>query len=230
MPAEAVGDARPGRVIGASAGGTIVMTAAGSWPTRLSGRFRHPSTIATDRPAVGDWVVGRIEPPSGPDAAMTIEPCCRGAPRSSGTSPQGGIDPQVVAANVDTVFIVQALTRDLNLRRLERYLGAAWSSGAEPVVVLSKADLWRGPRGRARARRAGRHRRAHRGHQRRRPGSVARGSRPISRPRRTVALLGSSGVGKSTIVNWLLGEERQLVRETRADDRTRAATRRPAAS
>ena len=217
MPAEGIGDAQPGRIIGASAGGTIVMTAAGSWPTRLSGHFRHPSTIATDRPAVGDWVVGRIEPPSGPDAAMTIETVL---PRRSAfvrTSPQGGIDPQVVAANVDTVFIVQALTRDLNMRRLERYLGAAWSSGAEPVVVLSKADLW-----------------ADLETVLERVSQVAIGV-PIEvtsavtglgregleahlRPRRTVALLGSSGVGKSTIVNWLLGEERQLVRETRADD------------
>ncbi len=217
MPADATGDAQPGRIISASAGGTIVMTSAGPWPTRLSGHFRHPSTIPTDRPAVGDWVVGRIEPPSGPDAAMTIETVL---PRRSAfvrTSPQGGIDPQVVAANVDTVFIVQALTRDLNMRRLERYLGAAWSSGAEPVVVLSKADLWADLEAVLE-----------------RVSQVAIGV-PIEvtsavtglgregleahlRPRRTVALLGSSGVGKSTIVNWLLGEERQLVRETRADD------------
>ena len=217
MPAERADDAQPGRIISASAGGTIVMTAFGPWPTRLSGHFRHPSIIATDRPAVGDWVVGRIEPPSGPDAAMTIETVL---PRRSAfvrTSPQGGIDPQVVAANVDTVFIVQALTRDLNMRRLERYLGAAWSSGAEPVVVLSKADLWADLEAVLE-----------------RVSQVAIGV-PIEvtsavtglgrvgleahlRPRRTVALLGSSGVGKSTIVNWLLGEERQLVRETRADD------------
>ena len=218
MPAAAPGATTlPGRVVTASAGGTTVMTAAGPWPTRLAGHFRHPSTISTDRPAVGDWVVGRIEPSSGPDAAMTIDAVL---PRRSAfvrTSPQGGIDPQVVAANVDTVFLVQALTRDLNMRRLERYLGAAWSSGAEPVVVLSKADLW--PDIEAVLERVS---------------QVAIGV-PIEvtsakddrgregleahlRPGRTVALLGSSGVGKSTIVNWLLGEERQLVRQTRADD------------
>ena len=218
MPADTPGQAvLPGRVISASAGGTIVMTAAGPWPTRLAGHFRHPSTIPTERPAVGDWVVGRIEPASGPGAAMTIETVL---PRRSAfvrTSPQGGIDPQVVAANVDTVFIVQALTHDLNMRRLERYLGAAWSSGADPVVVLSKADLWADLEAVLE-----------------RVAQVAIGV-PIEvtsaltglgrdaleahlRPRRTVALLGSSGVGKSTIVNWLLGEERQLVRETRADD------------
>jgi ribosome biogenesis GTPase len=217
MPVVSGGDAQPGRVITASAGGTTVMTASGPWPTRLAGHFRHPSTIPTDRPAVGDWVVGPIAPPSGPDAAMTIEIVL---PRRSAfvrTSPQGGIDPQVVAANVDTVFIVQALTRDLNMRRLERYLGAAWSSGAEPVVVLNKADLWADLEAVLE-----------------RVAQVAIGV-PIEvtsavtglgregleahlRPRRTVALLGSSGVGKSTIVNWLLGEERQLVRQTRADD------------
>jgi ribosome biogenesis GTPase len=217
MPADASGDALPGRVITASAGGATVMTMAGPWPTRLSGRLRHPSTIPTDRPAVGDWVVGRIEPPNSPDAAMTVETVL---PRRSAfvrTSPQGGIDPQVVAANVDTVFIVQALTRDLNMRRLERYLGAAWSSGADPVVVLSKADLWQDLEAALE-----------------RVAQVAIGV-PIEvvsavtglgregleaylRPGRTVALLGSSGVGKSTIVNWLLGEERQLVRQTRHDD------------
>jgi ribosome biogenesis GTPase len=216
-PAGTPGAALPGRVITASAGGTTVVTATGPWPTRLSGRLRHPSTIPTDRPAVGDWVLGRIEPPSGPDAAMTIDAVL---PRRSAfvrTSPQGGVDPQVVAANVDTVFIVQALTRDLNMRRLERYLGAAWSSGADPVVVLSKADLWRDLEAVLE-----------------RVAQVAIGV-PIEivsaitglgregleahlRPGRTVALLGSSGVGKSTIVNWLLGEDRQLVRETRADD------------
>ena len=217
VPADPTGDAQPGRIISASAGGTIAMTSTGPWPTRLSGHFRHPSTIPTDRPAVGDWVVGLIEPPNGPDTAMTIETVL---PRRSAfvrTSPQGGIDPQVVAANVDTVFIVQALTRDLNMRRLERYLGAAWSSGADPVVVLSKADLWLDLEAVLE-----------------RVSQVAIGV-PIEvtsavtelgregleahlQPRRTVALLGSSGVGKSTIVNWLLGEERQLVRESRADD------------
>lgn len=217
VAADAPGDALPGRVITASAGGTTVMTAAGPWPTRLSGRLRHPSTIPTDRPSVGDWVVGPIEPPRGPDAAMTIETVL---PRRSAfvrQAPQGGIDPQVVAANVDTVFIVQSLTRDLNMRRLERYLGAAWSSGADPVVVLSKADLWLDLSAVVE-----------------RVAQVAIGV-PIEvvsainglgragleahlRPGRTVVLLGSSGVGKSTIVNWLLGEERQLVRETRADD------------
>jgi ribosome biogenesis GTPase len=217
MPADVTGDVQPGRIISASAGGTIVMTKAGPWPTRLSGQFRHPSAIPTDWPAVGDWVVGRIEPPSGPDAAMTIETVL---PRRSAfvrAAPQGGIDPQVVAANVDTVFIVQSLTRDLNMRRLERYLGAAWSSGADPVVVLSKADLWADLEAVLE-----------------RVSQVAIGV-PVEvtsavtglgrealeahlRPRRTVALLGSSGVGKSTIVNWLLGEQRQLVRETRADD------------
>jgi ribosome biogenesis GTPase len=215
--AAAPGDVRPGRVVTATAGGTTVVTAGGLWPTRLSGRLRHPTTIPTDRPSVGDWVTGRIEPPGDPDAAMTIDTVL---PRRSAfvrTSPQGGIDPQVVAANVDTVFIVQALTRDLNMRRLERYLGAAWSSGASPVVVLSKADLWSDTAAVLE-----------------RVGQVAIGV-PIEivsalggigreaieahlRPGRTVALLGSSGVGKSTIVNWLLGEERQRVRETRADD------------
>ncbi|HVM68562.1 MAG TPA: ribosome small subunit-dependent GTPase A, partial [Gaiellaceae bacterium] len=125
---------------------------------------------------------------------------------------------QVVAANVDTVFLLTSLNEDLNLRRLERYLTLAWESGAQPVLVLTKIDLD--------------------------PERVAQAVRDIESvafgvavhaistvtgdgldglrahilPGRTVALLGSSGVGKSTLVNTLAGREVLAVREIRADD------------
>ena len=119
---------------------------------------------------------------------------------------------------MDTVIIVAALDRDLNLRRLERYLALAWASGAEPVVLLNKADLCDdvvGRLGEVRAIAAGR---AGAGGQRAPRGNGLDGARRYLGPGRTVVLLGSSGVGKSTITNALLGEQRQVVREVREDD------------
>jgi ribosome biogenesis GTPase len=124
---------------------------------------------------------------------------------------------QVVGANVDTVFVVASLNADLNLRRLERYLAVAWESGAEPVVVLSKADLVDDPATMLAEVEAVA------------GGAVVltvsawdgRGLDAVGErigPGRTVAFVGSSGVGKSTLLNALAGEERALVREIREDD------------
>jgi ribosome biogenesis GTPase len=132
----------------------------------------------------------------------------------------------VVAANVDTVFLVSGLDGDFNLRRIERYLAAAWESGAAPVILLNKSDLAGDVEGRiAEVER------------------IAIGTPVIAlsalegrglealapwlAPGRTVALLGSSGVGKSTLVNALLGAERQPTRAVRdSDSRGRHATSR----
>jgi ribosome biogenesis GTPase len=125
---------------------------------------------------------------------------------------------QVVAANVDVVLLVTALDADFNLRRLERYLVLAHESGARPVVVLSKADLSDDVAGAIEVARS--------------IGGPAVPVHAVSAPRdegyealvgylepgRTVALLGSSGVGKSTIVNRLAGEEIQRTQEVRATD------------
>ncbi len=124
---------------------------------------------------------------------------------------------QVLAANVDTVFLVMGLDRDYNPRRIERALVLAWESGAVPVVLLNKADLCEDADGR-----------------RAEVEAVAPGVpvlvlaakegtglealSPWLERGKTVALLGSSGVGKSTIVNRLLGEERQRTREVRSSD------------
>jgi ribosome biogenesis GTPase len=209
----------PARVVTANAGGQGVITASGERSAAPSGRLRHAAALASEMPAVGDWVALSMATDAGvPGATDThVEAVL---PRRSAflrSSPARPGDAQVLAANVDTVLLVSALTRDLNMRRLERYLGAAWASGASPVVVLSKSDLCLDLAG-ALARVA----------------EVAIGV-PILAissvtgdgldalrahlvPRRTLAVLGSSGVGKSTLVNTLLGEERQAVRETRADD------------
>jgi len=174
--------------------------------------FRRGASAASEYPVVGDWLA--LEPLDGENAALRAV-----LPRSSVFSRgdhEVGTE-QVIAANVDTAVIVAALTYELNLRRLERYLALAWSSGAAPVVLLNKADLC--PDLPARVAEVT---------------AVAGGApvlvasaltgqgldglRPYLAANHTVCLLGSSGVGKSTITNALLGEERQLVREVRADD------------
>jgi ribosome biogenesis GTPase len=124
---------------------------------------------------------------------------------------------QVVSANIDTVFLVNGLDHDFNLRRIERYLALAWESGARPVVILNKADLCSELEERVRD-----------------VENVAIGvpihplcAREIEslspldqylQPGHTAALLGSSGVGKSTLINTLLGTERQEVRAIRESD------------
>jgi ribosome biogenesis GTPase len=124
---------------------------------------------------------------------------------------------QVLAANIDTVFLVMAFYRDLNPRRLERYLALAWESGADPAIVLTKLDLADDADAaiteiESVALGVPVH-----------PVSAVTGEgldelEPYLGPGRTVVLLGSSGVGKSTLVNALLGEERQATKEIRAFD------------
>jgi len=172
-------------------------------PAEVSGRFRHEALWPADFPAVGDWVAMRTVA-GGPAVIDAVLPR-----RSSFIRKAAGtaIEAQVVAANIDTVFLVSGLDGDFNLRRIERYVTTAWSSGAEPVIVLNKADLRADLEAAVRAAEAVA------------PGVpvlvvAARGSQgldaltPYLRPGKTVALLGSSGVGKSTIINRLLGEDR----------------------
>lgn len=177
----------------------------------VSGRFRHEATSAADFPAVGDWVGVAAEP----DADRGV--IHRRFERRSAISRNAAgraVNEQVLAANIDTVFVVTALTHDLNPRRLERYLTMVWESGVLPVVLLNKADLCEDPPVAAAAMRE------------RLPfvevlavsalnviGIAA--LIPHLRPAKTVALLGSSGVGKSTIVNCLLGRELQRVAAVR---------------
>src|SRR6185295_1269839 len=124
---------------------------------------------------------------------------------------------QIVAANIDIVFLMTSLNADLNLRRLERYLTTVWNSGAQPVVLLNKADLCEDPAASVEAV-AG----AIFGVPIHALSSVTGDGvhhvQEYLRPGLTVALLGSSGVGKSTLINRLLGNEVQNVREIREDD------------
>ena len=134
----------------------------------------------------------------------------------------GYMKEQIVAANVDTVFLVMGLDGDFNPRRLERYLTVVWDSGADPVVLLNKVDLCDARDERLReieAMGAPTHLVSARS------GQGLEALAAYLTPGRTVALLGSSGVGKSTLVNRLLGEERLRTREVRSsDDRGRHTT------
>lgn len=215
--------AYPARVISEQRGQYRIQGEQGEAGAAIRGRLRQRTAEGHSLPAAGDWVVCLSERDS--KKALVLEVL----PRKSKFSRQAAgrrSQEQVVAANVDTVLLMSSLNNDFNLRRLERYLVLAWESGARPAIVLSKSDLCsadelQGCLSEAEA--------------------VACGVpiHPISALHRkglealdaylsagqTVALLGSSGVGKSTLANCLAGQDLLPVREIRAgDDRGRHAT------
>jgi ribosome biogenesis GTPase len=195
----------PGRVLAEHRERYSVSTAAGEVSAVLAGRLRHDLDAREDLPAVGDWVGISRESGDGTGIVRFVIPRRSAFVRkSAGTVTEA----QVVAANVDVALIVTALPGDLSSRRLERYLTLAWESGAMPVVVLTKSDLSDDVHGALNE--AGLAA----------PGvdviavSAVRGDGMDSlaarlEPGRTAVLLGSSGVGKSTLVNWLLGTAQQ---------------------
>jgi ribosome biogenesis GTPase len=178
----------------------------------VSGRFRHEAPSAAHFPAVGDWV-GVAASSSGSIIHVRLDRRSTISRTAAGTA----TDQQVIAANVDTIFLVTALTQDLNPRRLERYLTMVWDAGALPVVVLNKADL---SDDRERDRVAVRSRLPHVDVVA--VSALADGGlealSPYLQPARTVALLGMSGVGKSTLVNRLVGGDVLRVGAIRESD------------
>ena len=185
---------------------------------QVSGRFQYEAETAADFPAVGDYVMAELFGDTAVIHALLPRKSVflRKAAGSVKTE-------QVVAANVDTVFLCMALGRDFNLRRLERYLTVAWDSGAAPVVLLTKKDLCDDlPVRLAQVE------------------SVAAGVEiltvsaleeegcraiePYLAAGKTLAFVGSSGVGKSTLINRLLGEDRLKTNGLRNDDRGRHTT------
>jgi ribosome biogenesis GTPase len=186
----------------------------GEVSAEISGRFRHETAVVSDFPAVGDWVVIERLPR---EAKCVIHAVLPRRTKFSRTAP-GGVEEQVVAANVDDVALVASLTA-LNLRRLERYLTLIWESGASPLVVLTKADLCADSEAAAATQQV----------------CAVAGSVPVYavsnetgvgldelriclRPGRTLALLGPSGVGKSSLINRWWGEARLEVQPVRERD------------
>lgn len=185
----------------------------------ISGKLRYEAALATDLPAVGDYVVASW-PDDGsnciienifPRKSVFVR-------RAAGTEPRD----QVVAANIDTVFICMSMNNDFNPRRLERYITITWDSGAMPVVVLTKSDLCLNSSlyiSQAEAVAAG--------------APVILVSSLLNNldsvkeylePGKTIAFLGSSGVGKSTLINSLLGREFLPTEQIRQDDKGRHTT------
>ncbi len=195
--------------------------AAGDFDAEVAGRMLHRTQAPADLPAVGDWVA--FDRPAGHHAAVIHAVLPRRTKLSRKVAGRRATE-QVVAANVDTVFLVMGLDGDYNLRRLERLLVTAWESGARPVVVLNKADLANDVDDRCRAVAAVA------------PDvevlvtSCASGLgletiSPFLAPGETVALIGSSGVGKSSLINRLSRHEVMRTGAVRAgDDRGRHTT------
>jgi ribosome biogenesis GTPase len=202
----------PGRVASEHKHLHRVLTREGERLAKVSGGLRHRAESAVEYPAVGDWVALRVRDGEPRSSIYSIL-----ARRSRFSRKVAGdlTQEQVVAANIDTVFLAMGLDENYNVRRIERYLLTAWESGAQPVVLLNKADLCDDVPARV--------------HE---VEGVASGApvlvtsarsgagvdllRPYLRYGETVAILGSSGVGKSTLINSLIGREVQRTAEVSA--------------
>ena len=199
------------RVVLASGDSLRLVGRDGELVASVAGRLKHEASSATELPAIGDWVgfrENRIEIVLPRRTHLSRKVAGRRA------------EEQIVATNIDTVVVVMGLDGDFSPRRLERYLTTVWESGATPVVLLNKADVTESLEA-----------------QQREVDTVAIGVpvivsslvdgryakgidevRAHLRPRETAVLVGSSGVGKSTLINRLLGDDVQKTREVRASD------------
>jgi ribosome biogenesis GTPase len=212
----------PARVAAEHRGGYEVWSSAGTGPARLAGKLRH--RLGDDiLPTAGDWVL--LDHPPAAGETSTIQHLLER--RTSFTRGAAGRAnrTQVIAANVDCVFVVCGLDEDFNPNRIERYLARIWASGADPIVLLNKADLCADVLG---------HLEEARRHSAGAPVLATSALAVAPLPAgcsdlrtivqtqvgrgRTAAFVGSSGAGKSTLINILLGEARLPTAATRASD------------
>jgi ribosome biogenesis GTPase len=215
---------QPARVIYAQRQLYRVVSEQGEFQAQVSGRFRYQAHFSADFPTTGDWVGIRINREDTTDQNVVIIHFT--APRKTWLSrkaPGERIEEQLICANIDRVFLVSGLDRDFNLRRIERYLSSIFEGGAEAVIVLNKIDLCQDL------------------------DAKVLGVRTVSfdlpvictnaltgvgleqldpylEQGRTVAFVGSSGVGKSTLINYLLGREAQVTQDLRSDGKGRHTT------
>ncbi len=209
----------PGRVTVQQRGLYTLVTELGELTAELAGRFAHEADQG-GYPVAGDWVAVAARPREGTATIHDVLPRRTAFIRKAAGAT---LAEQVVAANIDTAFVVTSLNVEPNPRRLERYLATAWGSGAQPAIVLTKTDVCADVEGAVVEVEAGGfgvplH-----------PVSAVTGEgldelRAYLGPGRTVVLLGSSGVGKSTLVNALAGAELLATQEIRADGRGRHTT------
>jgi ribosome biogenesis GTPase len=197
------------RVIAEHRGAYQLLTETGPCVAELTGKLRHDALDRRDLPAVGDWVA--LDPEGRVDAVLPRKSVF--VRKQAGQRPE----PQVVAANIDYAFVVTSANADFNPRRIERYLSAIAESGARAVIVINKADLCDDLPALVSA-----------------LGSSAPGVpvacvsalelrgleqlQPYLEGQPTIALVGSSGVGKSTIVNWLIAEQKLATAPIREHD------------
>lgn len=192
-----------------------VMSEYGEINARVSGKFAYHVDDQTRFPAVGDWVmIDRVDGSTGnPIIHHILHRKSILARQAAGTGNAG----QVIAANIDTIFICMSLNADFNIRRIERYLTIAWDSMATPVIVLTKSDLCDDLP-----------------HKLNEISSVSMGVNVITcssengdgyesitdyvRQGKTIAFVGSSGVGKSTLINRLIGQDMLATKAIREDD------------
>lgn len=191
-----------------------VYTQDGEVLAEISGKLRHEAASRSDLPAVGDWVVLRSRPEHGRVIIDAVLPRRTSFARKVAGS---RTEEQIVGANIDTVFLLTSLNQNFSLRRIERYLVIAWESGAHPVIVLSKSDLCdRVTDAISEVQSVARAVPIH-------AISVVTGDglpdlAQYFKQGQTVALLGSSGVGKSTLINHLAGSELLKVQAVREHD------------
>ena len=192
----------------------LVLCEQGELSAQVSGKLRHSAVERSDLPAVGDWVAIR---PRFDEGKATIHAVLPRKSKFSRKTAGDITEEQVVATNVDTVFLVSGLDGDFNVRRIERYLTLAWEGGANPVIVLNKMDLCADVDAHvAEVELIAFGVPIHPVSAKEKRGLDA--LRHYLQPGETAALLGSSGVGKSTLINSLLGVERQRVGSVREFD------------